>query len=410
VVAVSYLLRRDINHRIQALKPKSVRTYLANIFNSARIMITSLDLSAVLRQGGFVAFGHPVRASKSLMPMFRAAFSAKKSYEINNEILSRPNAPLYWRSGLYIAPTEADAKLSQQEEAYMSEWVEKYIGKIPVVGPLITGSQRAYVTFLNKLRADSFDAMVDTLGRNGEVIQVEAEAIANYVNAATGRGDLTKYGDRPAVGLNTAFFAPRYVASRFQMLAGQPLYKGTAATRKMIAKEYARYLIGLGVVYSLGMAAGGEVEDDPRSSDFGKIRFGNTRIDPLSGFSQVAVLTSRIVSGKTKSSVSGRIKPTRGKKIPYGGDDTWNVFSRFLRSKLSPAFSTAFNVAGLQNVIGEPVTPKSVARDLTVPLYLRDIYEAIEDLGVPKGTAMGLVALFGMGLQSYGNKKKKRRK
>jgi len=344
--------------------------------------------------------------------MFRAAFSEQKAYEINKEILEGANAPQAWRAGLYLAPIDSDVQLAKQEEAYMSEWIEKYIGKIPVIGHLVTGSQRAYVTFLNKLRAESFDAMIDTLGRNREVTQVEAEAIANYINAATGRGNLGVKG-AAAVQLNTVFFAPRYVASRFQMLTGQPFKGGSMATKKLIAQEYARYLTGLAVVYALGLAAGADIEWDRRSSDFGKIRFGNTRIDPLSGFAQTIVLAHRVVFGETKSSVTGKIKPIRGKYVPYGGDDTYDVFARFLRTKFSPMVGTAANVAVGENVIGEPVTPGSVATSLTVPLALRDIYDAMIDQGVPKGTAMGLLAVFGMGLQSYetrNNRTTKRKK
>jgi len=389
-------LRKEIDRRVENLKPKPLINRLANPLNLARAIMTSIDFSAVLRQGGFIAFGHPVRAAKSLLPMFKAAVSAKQSFKINNEIMERENAPLYWRAKLDLTAAGNTRGLSKKEEGYMSQWSEKI--------PLVAGSERAYVTFLNKLRADSFDSMVENLSKKGEPTQPEIEAIANYINAATGRGSLGSV-ERAAVALNTLFFAPKYVASRFQMLFGQPFYKGTTQTRKMIAKEYARYLTGLGAVIGLGVLAGATIEWDPRSSDFGKLKFGNTRLDIVSGFSQVAVLISRIITGKTKSSISGEVSAIRG-DVQYGRDDTSDVLFRFARTKFAPIPGAAFDVASGTNVVGEPVTPGSVAKNLTTPLSLRDIYETMKEQGVPTGAALGLAAVFGFGLQTYKRKEK----
>ena len=141
-------------------------------------------------------------------------------------------------------------------------------------------------------------------------------------------------------GLNTIFFAPRLVASRFQILAGHSMWKGTKASRKLIAKEYGRFLAGMSVVYLLAQLAGFDIEWDPRSSDFGKIKIGNTRIDPLGGFSQVIVFLSRVISGKTKSS-SGRSPDPRRRSLRTG--NTATSLGAFLRTKLAPAVSASID-------------------------------------------------------------------
>ena len=389
---------REIRVAILEMQPKTIWDKIADPFNAARSIITSLDLSGLFRQGGFIAFAHPVRAAKVVPKMMKAFTSEKTAIKINSDILKRKNAPLYDSSKLYIAPLDGTERLSKMEEAFMSRLAEKI--------PLVRASERAYVTVLNVLRADSFDAMCASLCKNGRPTQEEAKAIANFINVSTGRGSLGAM-ERAAVPLNTIFFAPRYSISRFQLLAGQPIFKANSAkTRKMIAGEYARYLIGMATVYTLAALMGGDTEDDPRSSDFGKIRFGRTRLDPLSGISQATVLLSRVASGKTKSTTTGKVSPIRGKDVKYGMSDTYDFISRFLRGKMSPMFSTATNVLSGENLIGEPVTPISIARDLTIPLAMRDVFEAIQDQGVPAGTAMSIIALFGMGLQTYGSKAK----
>ena len=360
--------------------------------NLSRAIKTSIDLSAVLRQGAFVVLGHPIRGIKAMPSMFKALLSKEGQFAVEQEILQRPNYPLYEKSGLYLA--EHGQKLSQMEEVYMSRLAEKIPG--------VAASQRAYTTYLNRLRADSFDAMVKTLAVREKPTPVEAKAIANFVNVATGRGSLgMKEG--ALVGLNTVFFAPRYVLSRFQILAAQPFYRGTIRSRAIIAKEYARFLTGLAVVYSLGLLADGNVEVDPRSSDFGKIRFGKTRVDPLAGLSQTATLVSRLVTGETKT-LRGKIRPLRGEKVSFGGGDSADVIARFLRTKLSPVVGTGVDILAKRDVVGEKVTISRIPGKLLAPLALNDIYDAMIEEGVPAGTALAVLAIFGMGLQTYGNR------
>lgn len=360
--------------------------------NLPRNIMASWDVSAVLRQGGFIALGNPARAAQSLAPMFRSLASERAAVMVEQEILSRPNAPVYRQAKLYLAPHES-LHLSAMEEAMMS----RLAGKIPG----LRASNRAYITFLNKLRADSFDALKESIESRGAPLnQVELEAIANYINVATGRGNLYKFTPA-AEALATAFFAPRLVASRFQLLAGQPLYHGTGRTRQAVAREYAKFLTGAGVVLGLGALAGATIEDDPRSADFGKLRFDNTRVDLMGGLLQGTVLLSRVAAGETKT-IKGEVQPIRG-NVPYGHSSAADVIARFLRTKLSPIIGTTVDIASGQNVVGEPVTAGSVARNSLIPLSMQDIYGAMQDLGVAKGSALAVLSLFGAGLQHVDN-------
>lgn len=169
-------------------------------------------------------------------------------------------------------------------------------------------------------------------------------------------------------------------------------------TKKLIAKEYGKALIGVGVIYALAAAAGAELEDDMTDSDFGKIKLGNTRLDPLGGLSQTAVFASRMGHGAYKTGQSWVTGKPR--KTSYMAGETMTV-GRFLRSKLSPIAATMVNVAAGETAGGDKVTPKQLTQDLTIPLSFRDIKDAIEEQGVPAGVALWLVSLFGVGMQTY---------
>lgn len=370
---------------------------IGETFNAIRSLITSFDLSAVFRQGGFFTFGRPLTAAKAVPEMLRSFHSELGFDRAKDALDQRPNRELYDQAGLYLADR---AGLSKQEEAFVGRWTKKI--------PLVAASERAYTAFLNRIRADVFDAMTGlTIG--GRPSLAEAKAIAHFINVATGRGTLGAF-EKAATPLANLFFSPRYAVSRFQLLAGQPFFGGNAKTRGFIAKEYARALGGLAAFYAIASVLNSDekITFDPRSSDFGKVRFGKTRLDPLAGLSQTAVFVARIVAGD-KVSADGKVIPLRehgGKKVPFGGDTVSDVIKNFIRGKLAPIPGAAVDVADRKNMIGEPTTAPGVVGRLAIPLAARDVYEAMVDQGMPRGLAISMLAILGMGTQTYEPRKK----
>lgn len=399
---------------------------VADTFNLARSVMTSFDLSAVLRQGGFIAYGHPLRALSSIGPSLKAFVREANEHAVNTEINNRRNAPLYKKYGLQLTGIGA-GPLTQIEEAYASRW----LSKLPwwTGAGVVRGSGRAYVSFLNKLRADTFDAMAATLARGVTLTDAEGKAIANYVNVATGRGKAVG-GENAAQALNTVFFAPRLVASRFQLLGGQPLYGGSARTRNLIAQDYARFAIGVSVTIALAAFALGAGNDDdekpligldPRSASFLKIRVGDTYIDPMTGLAQVSTFLAREATGETVTG-AGKVKPLRtgytltdlrralgadipahkmakDGSLPFGSGNAADVLGRFLRTKLAPVPGAIINTLAGSDVIGNPQTPAGTARELVTPMTFQNIADIMAEHGIPKGTAIEVLGLLGMGIQ-----------
>lgn len=367
---------------------------VAEAMNLSRAVKTSMDLSAVFRQGGLLHFGDPRLLGNSVRGMFQALRSEKGQYAVEQEIINRPNYPLYEQGKLFLS--EHGQELSKMEENYMSRHADQIPG--------VAASQRAYTANLNILRADKFDQLVAALSKSGKPTPAELKAIGTFVNEFTGRGTV-RGRENALVNANTVFFAPRLVLSRFQVLMGHPLKDGTARTRILFAKEYAKTLTGIGVFVGLALAAGAKMETDPRSSEFAKLKFGNTRIDPWAGLIQETVLMSRLISGKTKTA-AGRVSPIRGDKVPYGSGNSADIIARFLRSKLSPAVGTGVDIATGKDVVGKKVTAGTIPEKLLLPLSFNDIYEAMKEQGIPAGTALGILSVFGMGVQTYDAKQR----
>jgi hypothetical protein len=357
---------------------------------STRTLMTSLDVSAPLRQGAFLLIGdlpfHPIRVAKQIGAMFRQLASEKSFREAQAAISLRPNAPLYKQSKLYFS--EMDGKLSEREESMRGTLAEK----IPGIGRLIRGSNRAYSGFLNRQRADSFDALVEAAGGKDKITPEMGANIANAVNVFTGRGSALGM-ERAANWLARFVFSPRFTVSRFETALGAPIVgalgKGGARERAVIARQYVKLAAGLGALYGLWyFATGKKTEKDPRSSDFGKLRIGHTRIDPLGGLAQAITLMGRTVSGKTKNAEG--LKPV-----------TADTYYNFVRGKLAPVPGALLDLRVGKNVVGEKVTPGSTVQGLTVPLGYQDAGKVYQAHGPLVGTAINVLNLLGAGVQTH---------
>jgi hypothetical protein len=223
------------------------------------------------------------------------------------------------------------------------------------------------------------------------------------------------------------FYSPRHAISRFQVLSGQPFWgAGTWKTKKLIAQQYAKYAIGMGAVYGLAKLVLGkeaEIEKDPRSSDLGKIKIGRTRIDPLAGLSQSAVMPWRLLTGEAKSPGTGEVKDLRGPGHKFKDPTSIKVAGQFVRNKLTP-------LAGeVSDFLAPELTPPGEGKgplnqmtgrqkgtlgwairqaDKPLPLTFGDIYDAFKEHGYTRASVISLLATLGWGSQVHDNEHKKK--
>ena len=389
---------------------------VADVFHTLRALMTGGEFSGVFRQGKLAALSHPVVTFGQAVPaMFRAFRSVEQEHAEMNKIWARPNAAAYKRSGLALH-NPWDFTAAQLEGNYRSRWANKI--------PFIAGSGRAYTLFLNNLRAGLYDTLSASLSSTEGVLTAGQEKeIANLINKMTGSGNLGVRGQKASEYLNVFFFAPKFVASRFQMITGAVKVAGDVATgfqiskennavRKLVAKEYGRMLTGIAVMYALYAAFRGDdepIETDPRSTKFGKIPMGNgSYIDPMAGLLQVTVFLNTLRTGEVKNK-KGEIKSVwmddDGTSAFGQGDGAF--FTRFLRSKMSPVAGTLYDRFVTHKMVdGKPFTYTDAVLNLVTPMTYKDIYEAMRAQGVPKGTILSTLTMFGEGLSTYENDSK----
>jgi len=369
--------------------------------NLARILITSADGPAIFRQT-LTSLTTPVRTSKAAWQSMRAMFSEQKRFEFQRDIATRPNAPLYEASGLRI--TRPNAKASATEEQYMSRLLNK-LPKWTIVGPVARAAERSFTTYLNRYRADMFDAMYKLYKPGDYELPQMASVINDFTGSASLRG--SKVGDaieNAAPFLNKLFFAARKTIADLRVGTFMPLIgaKGTLKSRTYALENYARLVGTMGLFLGLARAAGLYYETDPRSTHFGKVYVpgenGKLGVwhDAFSGPTKAFTLAARGATGETKTA-KGKIDSLTDPK--YGGADFSDTFAGFMGGKLSPLLSNAKAALDRKEYDGSPITVQSTVLKNTVPISYQSIKPIMERLGIPKGAATQAFQFFGGGAQ-----------
>jgi len=318
-----------------------------------------------------------------------------------NSIMKHPNFTRPTSAGKTVGKSAAERAelsmtdlISKREEIFTSSIAEKIPG--------IRASNRAYVGYLNKLRADMFNRFVKEEG--GDILKndVKLRAIGKLINNATGRGKLPGALEDNAKLMNTLFFAPRLHAGKIRMWGQLFNPKFYAENTPTVRKNALRSVItstGVGLLAGeLFRQMGAEVSNDPTSSDFRKIKIGDTRIDPFGGDQQYAVAIAKLLTGKSTSSTSGKI--TELYQPEFGEQSAGGIMADFMANRLAPLPSMAVNLLFSKDYGDEDFGIQSQLIDKTVPIIVQDIMELAEE--DPALLPLTIPGMFGVGVQTYG--------
>jgi hypothetical protein len=416
---------------------QKVLSALFQFVNIPRTIKSAWDLSAPLRQGAVVGFSHPITAARDIGFMFKALKSEDTALFIDDLLYGRiGNLTKKWRFspedalkakekasryldhfGFQHSLREGGTKIELREEAYLSGLFEtpvKIFGKKTTIGRItgIRQSERAYATYLNKLRRDVFDQVADKweksgkyVGKDGKFAQKEYDndltELARFINRATGRGELWtgEYTTKafktghPGGLLNIPFFSPRLLTSR--LLVFGSLFSSSKAVRKQAARDLAIWAGTTGTIIGLlAVSPDITVERDPRSSQFAKIRVKDTYIDITAGYQPLIRYAAQLVAGKKSS--SGWIS----EKEPI------ETAGRFAWSKLNPMFSSI-----VAAVVGKTFTGEEIKKDwdslwqqlsdFIEPMAVSNIRQAYMEYGNVPESLFAAPDLFGAGTSTY---------
>ncbi|MFA5165607.1 MAG: hypothetical protein WC481_08630 [Candidatus Omnitrophota bacterium] len=338
---------------------------------------------------------------------------------IKADVFSRQNA----MNGKYQAMGIDIGLIS--EEAFPSQLPEK----IPFFGRLYKASESAYNGAALRIRADLADAWIREAEANGVNVTDKDANIGTVINSITGRGKVDLFSPKGNRVINCAIFSIKYVKSNLDTLLAPADYAWRTATGSMPTEsKWARKKAAQNSLKTIGSIAGilavakmldpESVEEDPRSTKFGKIMVGprhDIAINVSIGLNSMVTLAARILPTKHNGKWGGWVKNSKGKYEnwwdgKFGQANGSDLAFNFMKGKASPIAAMSLAYLEARNRQFEKPTLGGVVATSVTPIPVSSGVElAKSDAGDDPILYAILTALEFIGVSTNPPMKKKRR-
>ena len=395
--------------KLQAKAPTDIKGKVIEGIKEApgilKSLQASLDNSFFGRQGIKVLYTNPKIWTRNFLKSWTDIGKELKGMEaidaVKADIYSRPNAV----NGKYDAGGYGLGVLT--EEAYPSSLPSK----IPLLGRLFKASESAYNGAALRMRADLADKFIKLAEQNGvNMLNKEnAKPVGDMIGSLTGRGGgilnrvLTPEGQEKA---NVAFYSLKFLKSNIDTLIAPAKYvakkvtggydtKGAEFAGKESAKATLRIVGTIAAILATAKFIDPEsVDEDPTSTNFGKIKVFGQWVDITGGMAALVRLSARIVFDKSKSS-TGNITTYR---TGFGGRTALDELETFFEGKLSPIAGIIRDKLAKETFGGEKFTWENALKQVITPLPVQNATKILQD---PKSEfALGSIILDGLGLST----------
>lgn len=418
---------------------QKVGDVLLEFWNLPRALMATGEISFLLIQGGIQTLSHPINAARAFKKAMEHFTSERKAKEWGDFVRQQPYYEEMKRAKLSLS--QYDAKLNAREETFLGGWVNyiwDYAGwGLKFISPaayekwkranVFKALERATVGYMNTIRILRYLDGAEKLrleGKNFNDSPQDYKNVADVINTLTGRASLGPL-EGMSKPLSLIFFSPRNWSSVIKTTTPFAFYHfgkmgndGTlkpSVAQKMAMADFMKYVTITASIVGLAAAYFNNDDDeetevvfDPKSSDFGKIKLGNTRVDPWGGRIQMIVYQSRFILGAvTKDGVtqplgSGRFTPNR-----------WELTGKLIQNKLAPAaalgvkwMQTRLGKEGKQKLYGKEFLLSEELQGSLYPMYWGTIKELWEDQPETVSGFLTAYAFLGGGVSTYEDKKK----
>ncbi|MEN6421102.1 MAG: hypothetical protein ABFD76_04080, partial [Smithella sp.] len=395
---ISHMARRradEFKTTYQDHKAKAVydviKDSIQTISDTSISLVASLDNSFIGRQGLKVLMTHPTvwwpAARESFRDIRKVLGGQDAHAALMADIYSRPNC----LNGAY----DTAKLIPKTEEQFPTSMPER----VPYAGRMFKASQTAFEGAAIRMRTDLYDLLSNTAEEAGQNVTDKTwiEDVGRLINSLTARGAWGKRGE-PAI-VRVILWAPKMLKANLDVLTAHGAGAGleTGFARKEAALNLLKIVGSTAVLLAMAAAMGADVEDDPRSTDFGKIKVGDTRFDVTGGAASIITLAARLLSGSYKSASTGLIH-NYGTK--YAARTRWDAFIDFLTNKTSPPARVVVDMLKGKNWKGEPFTWSGAAYQALTPISIQNAIKLKDEASADR--VLGVIADFvGVNTQSF---------
>jgi len=303
-----------------------------------RAIMLSGDLAPIFRQGWQQMARRPIKAIKWLGDSYKAAFS-EKTFDEQWSRLQTDKDFDFIKNVLGVKLTDPTlAGVAGHEEFYQTDFIKN----IPIMRDIVGVSERTYTSFINSVR---YGIVKEFMLKNQGADRETLEAFADYVNKATGKGDL-KGASSISKLLSSVFIAPKYTVSRFQTMTAIFKHRNIKEVRSEIIKDYlAVGGINLAMIMLPVMFGNATTSFDPKDPEFMKLKFGNTVVSlPGGGMVLPRMIMRMLLTGRPFAEFKEK-------------KDAYEIFGQWAQYKLNPALSGVVELFSGKPVFGYTDVP-----------------------------------------------------
>lgn len=344
---------------------------LQTIADTSVSLVGSVDNSFIGRQGLTVLQTHPTAWWEGAQNSFVDFAKTIKGENMEDAL---------W-SGIYSEPLYINGELTKAgifpkfEEAYPTSIPER----IPILGRLFKASKVAFEGSALRMRIESYKILRNIAEKNGvEWSTTQIEDIGKLVNSMTARGYQGE-GDKL---VRLVMWAPKMLVADWNVLTAHTLGTGleTSFARKQAGYNLIKVISSYAAVMMIANAVkDGSAETNPTSSDFGKIKAGNTRFGFTGSKSALIVLASRMVTNSLKSTTTGKTKKLGE---GYKADNRFDILVNFITGKANPPARAIIDWARGLNFDFEKPTVLSTLEQTTVPISIQNAIDLKDETSV----------------------------
>lgn len=362
--------------------PKGFMHYAKEASYIARGLKLGADVGALLRQGSEMAVNDPVQWVKSAGKAFTKTDKAK---------LTKYYAELESRTirGKGMADVRKSAGLKTSSMDTEEAFASKLFDKVPGLNRL-ENFQKA---FLDSGRIERFDSFYRKFP---DASEKELKQYAAYLNSAMGKSNVSRVPEL----LEVLMTSPRWTASRWEM-AGRIVrtpekwLRGALGNKaaKQEARNLGRYALALYGILEYAESKGAEVEFNPRSSDFLKLRIGGKVFDPTSGVAMPIRTALRLMLY------------ARGEDAGYGTSGGMELAKTALNTA-NPVITTPWGLITQKSLTGFDIDEEEKGAMMLLPLIANGAMESWEKDGPVSAMIQTGTELVGINSGRYPKSKK----
>lgn len=383
-----------------------------------------------IRQASSLAARHPVEYAKGSAVALKAYIYKGFAEQAIKEVKENPNHEDAKKAGMNFIPDTPYA--GDKPEQFVSRLPESMailgeknniiakIAAFPIrgYGKWLMASERSFVASTNHFMQNLWDSQAkiwsqslsefektnpDKKSLNKFRADLDTEK-GNYANTINTFMKLMKAksptGKAVMKVANLILFSPSMTFSRPYRLKVLAMNKGS--------RLYAAQIVGteigkIQLISAIGVAIGAmykainpdeepPIDSDlnPLSSNWGKIKVGNTYYDFGGGDIQFYRTLARLVALHTKNQ-AGEIRPI----------EFWDTVKNYGQQRETAFIGTMAELISGKDYMGKPITAIDALTQSQIPQFAENIYQATKTDGIVQGLLAGMAGLSSAGVSSY---------